>query len=89
MPVQITVEPTPNPLAMKFTLDRPVVEGRSQSYDSPQAAERSPLAKKLFAVRGVVGVFMAANFITVRKDSDVEWEEIAPRVEAAVKAHFG
>ena len=89
MPVEVTVQPTPNPDAMKFTLDRPVVEGRSQSYNSPQEAETSPLAKRLFAVQGVAGLFMTANFVTVRRGPGMEWEEIVRQVEAALKAHFG
>lgn len=88
MPVQVIAQPTPNPLAMKFTLDRSVVEGRSQSYNSPQEAEGSALAKRLFGVPGVVAVFMVASFVTVRKAPEAEWQGIVPQVEAALQQHF-
>ena len=33
-----------------------------------EAAARSPLAEKLFAVPGVTGVFFGSDFVTVTKD---------------------
>lgn len=75
---------------MKFTPDlgRPLVEGRSQTYNSPREAETSPLARSLFAVPGVVSVFITRSFITVRKAEDTSWGAIVPQVEAALQTCF-
>lgn len=90
MSVQISVDITPNPLALKFTPDlgRPLIEGRSQSYNSSKDAETSPLAKSLFAVPGVVSVFVTRSFVTVRKTEDADWDVITPQVEAVLQACF-
>ena len=40
--------------------------------------ESSPLAKKLFDVEGVVGVFLGSDFITITKKEDFLWEHIKP-----------
>lgn len=35
---------------------------------------RSPLAKKLLKIPGVVGVFLGRNFITITKTPDIIWQ---------------
>jgi hypothetical protein len=36
--------------------------------------QRSPLAKKLLKVPGIVGVFLGKDFITITKSSDIIWQ---------------
>ncbi len=86
-PVEVFAEPTPNPNSMKFTLDRRVAE-RGQSFNSSGEAERSPLARRLFEIRGVRSVFLLNNFISVSRDPAADWGELVPEVEAAIRAHF-
>ena len=81
-------ERTPNPNSIKWVLgDRIAGEGVSASFDGPVDAGTSPLAARLFAVRGITGVFFAANFITVTKVDEVEWQDIAQELVDAIKAH--
>lgn len=87
-PVDVIAQPTPNPNSMKFTLNRPVVEGGSQSFMSPEQAEGSPLAQRLFQIPGVKSLFFLNNFITVTRDPEVDWGAIAGEVEAAIREHF-
>lgn len=86
--VNVTVQPTPNPNSMKFTLDRKVIDSGSKTFASPQAAEGSPLARAIFAVDGVSSVFLLNDFITVTKKTDTEWEKIGPEVLQAIQGHF-
>ena len=65
--VDVMVDPTPNPNAVKFTLDRPVTEGGSQSYANKEQAQANPLAAKLFELPGVAAVFFLNNFVTVTR----------------------
>jgi hypothetical protein len=84
--VEIRSQPTPNPNAMKFTVDRTVVEGRaSRSFHSAAHAAGDPLASALFGVAGVAALFMVEDFITVTKQPDAAWQELAPQVEAAIR----
>lgn len=79
---------TPNPESMKFTLNRTVVEGRGETYSSPEQAFLSPLARALFQVAGVGGVFLLKDFVTIRRLPGTDWAALAPGVETALRAHF-
>ena len=73
------VQPTPNPNALKFVLDRPVVEGPLSFFDAKAAAEH-PLACKLFEVPGVSSLLLLGDFITVNKRPEAKWAEISAKV---------
>jgi hypothetical protein len=87
-PIEVWTEPTPNPNALKFTLNRTVVEGRSKTYASPEAAEASPLAKHLFEIAGVKSIFFLNNFITVTRQPGIDWAGLARQVEERIRAHY-
>lgn len=86
--VSITVQPTPNPNSLKFTLDRTLVQGRGQTFTTPQAAEANPLARAIFTVDGVASVFILNDFVTVTKKPEADWLQLAPRIAEAIQAHF-
>jgi Fe-S cluster biogenesis protein NfuA len=80
-------ERTPNPNSIKWVLGRIIVEpGVTAHFDAAPPEDVSPLASRLFAIDGVVGVFVASNFTTVTKRDDVEWTDIAEPIIAAIKA---
>ena len=85
----ITIQPeaTPNPASMRFVIDRPVLEaGTAEIVDAAQA-ECSPLAKKLFALAGVSGVFLGPNFVTVTA-GNANWQELRDAVMEQIRAHY-
>ena len=86
--VQVTAEPTPNPNSVKFSLNQTVTAEGSESYDNPQEAANSPLAKRLFDIKGVRSLFFLKNFVTVVKDSGSGWDEIVPQVKEILKDYF-
>ncbi|MEL7027328.1 MAG: NifU family protein, partial [Pseudomonadota bacterium] len=53
-----------------------------------EAADKSPLATRLFAVEGVTGVFFGVDFITVTKAEATEWDHIKPALLGAIMEHF-
>ncbi len=80
-------ERTPNPNSIKWVLGRPVVPGSASAhFESAPEPSVSPLAARLFAVEGVVGVFFASNFVTVTKRPEVEWTDLAQPIVDAIKA---
>lgn len=87
--IDVRPEPTPNPNALKFTLDRPSVEGRAQTFRAGSDPAESPLGARVFALDGVTNVFMTANFVSVTKEDDIAWDELAPLVIEELRAHFG
>ena len=84
---RLHAERTPNPESIKWVLSQPVApDGVSASFKEPVGADVSPLAARLFAVDGVVGIFFAANFITTTKREDVEWTDIVDSLADAIKS---
>lgn len=84
----IQTETTPNPATLKFLPGRVVLEdGVAEFRDKEDAAQRSPLAAKLFTIPGVTGVFFGYDFITVTKDSS-EWQHLKPAILGTIMEHF-
>jgi len=80
---QLRAERTPNPDSIKWVVAPPLI-GVSGGADFPTdpGADVSPLAANLFAVSGVLGVFLAPGFVTVTKAPEREWPDLAqPLVE--------
>jgi Fe-S cluster biogenesis protein NfuA len=75
-PVNIYAELTPNPNSLKFVADVMLLEGGTIEYQNPQQAVNCPLAKQLFSFSGVERVFISSNFVTINKNSELDWFEI-------------
>ena len=84
----IQTEETPNPATLKFLPGQSVMEDTTAYFADPEAASRSPLAARLFEVPGVTEVFFGADFITVAKSPDREWELLKPAILDVVTEHF-
>ncbi|HEX9977846.1 MAG TPA: NifU N-terminal domain-containing protein [Acidimicrobiia bacterium] len=86
VPMPVTVSQTPNPSALKFTVDtrfeRPVSFAAGMATDDP-------VAGPLLAIPGVTSVFMSADFVTLTKSGDGFWDEIVPAATEILEAQFG
>jgi len=86
--IAIDVQPTPNPNAMKFALDRPTTDGSPRSFRSAGEAGGNKLAAGLMAIEGVASIFMTANFISVNKTDEAQWDTLVPAITEAIQAGF-
>ena len=84
----IQTEPTPNPATLKFLPGQTVMETGTADFPSADAAEASPLAKRLFGVQGVLAVFFGLDFVTVTKSETAEWDHMKPALLGAILEHF-
>lgn len=85
----IQTEQTPNPASLKFLPGCEVLgAGGIEFTDESHAQAASPLAARLFALAGVAGVFLGADFVTVSKGETVQWDELKPQVLGALMEHF-
>lgn len=84
----IQTESTPNPATLKFLPGLPVLQAGTADFPSEAAADRSPLARRIFAVSGVRGVFFGTDFVTVTKTDDVAWEHVKPAILGAIMEHY-
>jgi len=79
-------ERTPNPDSIKWVLGQTLTpDGVGAQFDAAPSPDVSPLASRLFEVDGVIGVFVASNFVTVTKRPELEWTEIAQPIVDAIK----
>jgi len=76
----VEVQPTPNPNAAKYVLDKPVSQ-QPISFFNAEAAKGHTLAEKLFAIEGVSSLLLLGDFVTVNKRADAKWKEISKGVE--------
>ena len=83
----IQTESTPNPATLKFIPGQDVLEVGTADFPTPEAGQASPLARRIFAVEGVTGVFLGIDFITVTKADGVDWAHIKPAVMGAILEH--
>jgi len=87
-PLLVDIQPTPNVNALKFVVNRRLTEGRSQTFRSSQEAQAHALAAGLFAIPGVVQVFLLNDFLTVTRDPSASWDQIAGAAEATIRQHL-
>lgn len=80
MSLSIDIQPTPNPNALKFILDRQIKNEGKSTYKKPQEALNNPLASALFTIRGVDQVHFFQNVITITKFGYEDWDEIENKV---------
>ncbi|MDX1821860.1 NifU family protein [Silicimonas sp. MF1-12-2] len=84
----IQTESTPNPATLKFLPGQTVLDAGTADFPSADAAGKSPLATRLFAVEGVTGVFFGTDFVTITKADGVDWDVIKPALLGAIMEHF-
>eukprot|EP00457_Paulinella_chromatophora_P008656 gb/GEZN01008697.1/.p1 GENE.gb/GEZN01008697.1/~~gb/GEZN01008697.1/.p1 ORF type:complete len:300 (-),score=37.64 gb/GEZN01008697.1/:502-1368(-) len=85
----IQTQDTPNPQSLKFLPGQEVLPaGETANFSSYKQAQRSPLAKALFAIEGVQGVYFANDFISVTIFPEQEWSHIKPEVFGAISDFF-
>lgn len=84
-----SIQPTPNPNAFKFLVDRPLLRpGQSLSYGRPEEARSDVLAQGLFAIPGVETVFLCENFVTVSMTAAADWRAVAEQVTSLLESHI-
>ena len=85
----IETEHTPNPATLKFLPGLEVMGGRGTAdFAEAELAGRSPLAEAIFRMSGVARVFLGADFVTVTKTEDADWQGLKPVVLGVIMEHF-
>jgi Fe-S cluster biogenesis protein NfuA len=84
----IQTEATPNPLTLKFLPGQPVLAQGTADFRTPEEAQRSPLAERLFQVAGVTGVFLGHDFVSISKDEASDWYQMKPALLGVIMEHF-
>ena len=86
--VQIRMQPTPNPQALKFVLSQPVKDSGKATYNSKEETYGNVLAFSLMELSGATQVHMFANFITVTFAEGMDPYDRVDEVVAVVKTRY-
>ena len=71
----VQTEVTPNPNSLKFLPGKNV--SNSGPYEITNKDDvQNELVKNILSIKGVEGIFLGEDFISVNKDNEVKWEEI-------------
>ena len=84
----IRVQPTPNPEAFQYIMNRPVISEGTLTFESAENAKGDPLGEALFEIFGVVNVFLKENFVTVTKSDVVGWHTVMETVGETIQEHL-
>ena len=83
-----SIQPTPNPNAFKFLMDKPMAKpGQTQAYAKPEQATDDVLAQGMFAVPGVETLFFCDNFVTVSMTAEADWRAVAEQITKLLESH--
>jgi Fe-S cluster biogenesis protein NfuA len=86
--ISISLEFTPNPNTLKFVVNRSLIEKGAANFPTAQHGDKSPLARKLFAVPGVQAVMIGTTFVTITKSTSGDWDVLAEEVPKTLEAHL-
>jgi len=84
-PVSVYAESTPNPNAMKFVVNKKIVDDIFE-FKSIEETLESPLAKSLFSFPLVKEVFFDFNFVSIIKKVEFNWEENVMEIREFIRS---
>ena len=84
----IQTESTPNPATLKFLPGKAVLASGTADFPTAENTDKSPLARRIFGLDGINGIFLGMDFITVTKAENIAWEHIKPAILGAIMEHY-
>ena len=87
--VYVTLEFTPNPNTLKYSVNRTLIEKGAVNLTSAAEAERlSPIGAKLFRIPGIVAVMIGKDFVTITKNDDGDWDLVHAECSKQIESHL-
>jgi hypothetical protein len=88
MSVTVNVTKTPNEHALKFSVNKKIVESGYKTFNNMEEAKDSPVAARIFENAEVASVFIMAEveggFISVTKKTDANWNDLKDKILASI-----
>lgn len=78
----VKIEPTPSPNNMKLVVSELLPMSESHAYNKEKSEEAPPFLQKILNVDGVKSLYRVADFISLERVPQVEWEDLLPKVRA-------
>ena len=84
----VNIEHTPNPDTLKFLPGKKVSEVGPIEFLKNDKNIKISLANKILSLEGTVMVFFGENFITVKKEQNLNWEELKHSIISEINQYY-
>lgn len=85
MDIQLMIQSTPNPNALKFVVNQPVRTEGNFTYTSIDACAHNPLARGIFEITPHINeVYFFDNYITVTQNGQDDWDSLEEKIKTVI-----
>ena len=85
----IQIEPTPNPNSLKFLSEKTISAIGTEEFQKDNIKNLSnEFIKELLNFKGVELILLSKNFLSVKKNDDVSWDELKPMIISHINDYF-
>ena len=84
----IKTENTPNPDTLKFLSGKKVSEVGPLEFLKEDKNIKIPLANKILSLEGTLMVFFGEDFITVKKEKNLNWEDLKYSIISEINDYY-
>jgi len=84
----IETEHTPNPDTLKFLPGKKVSEMGPLEFTKKNENDEIPLVDKILSLQGTVMVFFGEDFITVKKEKNLKWEDLKHGIISEINDYY-
>jgi len=86
--MMVEIEHTPNPDTLKFLPGKKVSEVGPIEFLKNDQSIKVSLANKILSLEGTVMVFFGEDFITVKKEKDLNWENLKHGIISEINDYY-
>ena len=86
--MMVEIEHTPNPGTLKFLPGKKVSEVGPIEFLKNDKNIKVSLANKILSLEGTVMVFFGENFITVKKEKDLNWKDMKHGIISEINDYY-
>ena len=84
----VQTEYTPNPDTLKFLPGKNVSEIGPLEFSKNEKNIKVPLANKILSLKGMIMVFFGKDFITVKKEKNLKWEDLKHGIISEINDYY-
>jgi Fe-S cluster biogenesis protein NfuA len=84
----IQTEHTPNPDTLKFLPGKKVSDAGPVEFLKNEKNIKVPLANKILSLQGTTMVFFGEDFITVKKESHLKWDDLKHHIISEINDYY-
>lgn len=84
----VETEHTPNPDTLKFLPGKRVSDIGPVEFTKNEKKFSVPLADKMLSLKGVIMVFFGKDFITVKKEKNLKWDDLKHNIISEINDYY-